>query len=306
METSSEIKDFDIIDDMEKLSIEKQIVTVSKLGTTKIWSTASGKELKTVITGKPGSINALLLHNDLLFIGSKNITEVYDLKDDFKKLREIIGHTDWIASLAHNEKYLFTGSYDSTISVYDAKNDYIKISTLTGHSQRVFSMILRGETLVTGSNDHSIKFWDINNFEIVKTLTGHTGYINCLTSNDAFVISGSSDKTIKVWIPDVECTCLVTLTNHKEYINSLVTYQNMLISGSFDKTIIIWNICSFSIIKTLYDHTDSIGGLHINMDILYSCSNDSAIKLWDLKDEDFKLIKTLEGYTEIVWCIAVF
>ena len=58
--------------------------------------------------------------------------------------------------------------------------------------------------------------------------------------------------------------------------------QSRLLSGSKDTKIIIWDLLSESGIIKLQGHKDSITGLKLIDDLLFSSSNDNFIKIWDL------------------------
>ena len=84
---------------------------------------------------------------------------MYELVRSFP---EIIGHTDWVTSVAFSPDglTLASGSQDKTIMLWNVATGELK-ATLGGHTEPVKSVAFSpdGLTLASGSDDGTIKLW---------------------------------------------------------------------------------------------------------------------------------------------------
>lgn len=95
-------------------------------------------------------------------------------------------------------------------------------------------------------------------------------------------------KELNHQIGEVKCLCL--------------TADRRLASCSDDKTVKIFNLEDFTCEMTLEGHTDVVSyvGLLTN-GCLISTSLDHSIKIWELKDHDYKCLATLTKHNDAVW-----
>ncbi|MCG8572470.1 MAG: CHAT domain-containing protein [Spirochaetes bacterium] len=123
-------------------------------------------------------------------------------------------HHEAILSLLFlNNKYLISGSGDSSLMIWDINNGEF-IDTFIGHNGSVTSIIPSGPTkddnpvyelpfqyLFTGSRDKTILMWNIESGTKIKTLSGHTDYVTSIAYHPRrkILLSGSLDGTIKLW-----------------------------------------------------------------------------------------------------------
>ena len=77
-----------------------------------------------------------------------------------------------------------------------------------------------------------------------------------------------------------------------------------LVSGSYDNTIIIYKKISFKQDLTIKEHKDSVFCIiQLSSGILASCSQDKTIKLFNIKNDKYKLIQTLNYHKDCVYKI---
>ncbi|KRT80062.1 WD40 domain-containing protein [Oryctes borbonicus] len=70
---------------------------------------------------------------------------------------------------------------------------------------------------------------------------------------------------------------------HTADVNTLVYYKGKLYSGADDGKIIVWEE-DLKKVTEVKAHASTVYCLAVSGDVLYSCSNDGAIKAWDLND----------------------
>ena len=95
------------------------------------------------------------------------------------------------------------------------------------------------------------------------------------------------------------------LNSHTHYVLCLALLNDgRLVSGSYDNTIIIYKKISFKPDLTIKEHKDSVFCIiQLSSGILASCSQDKTIKLFNIKNDNYKLIQTLNYHKDCVYKI---
>lgn len=157
------------------------------------------------------------------------------------KILEFNGHKDGVTCLQFNNKYLMTGSYDTTIKIWKIDTGEC-IRTLTGHTKGVRSLVFDSTKLITGGLDSTIKVWNYHNGNCIATYRGHEDAVVSVDSNEKLIVSGSADHTVKVWHVDTR-TCY-TLRGHTDWANCVKIHpqSNTVFSASDDTTIRMWDL----------------------------------------------------------------
>ena len=180
-------------------------------------------------------------------------------------VRTLQGHTDGVMCMQLSETLLhpafpilITGSYDRTVRVWNMETGQ-EVRCLRGHARAVRALQFDEAKLITGSMDHTLRVWDWRNGKCIRTLEGHTEGVVCLHFDADVLASGSVDTTVKVWnFRTGEC---FTLRGHRDWVNSVVLWDRPDMEPALDDV--------------------PVGDLDPSK-MLFSASDDGAIRLWDL------------------------
>lgn len=172
-------------------------------------------------------------------------------------VKEFKGHMDGILSMKFNYRFLFTGSYDSTIGIWDLFTGKL-IRRLSGHNDGVKTLFFDGSKLITGSLDKTIRVWNYITGECISTYRGHTDSVMSVDSFKKIIVSGSADKTVRIW--HIEPRTCYTLRGHTEWVNCVKLHPKSFscYSCSDDTTIRMWDIRTNTCLKVFRGHVGQV------------------------------------------------
>ncbi|CAL9728698.1 F-box protein Met30p [Monosporozyma unispora] len=172
-------------------------------------------------------------------------------------IKEFKGHMDGILSMRFNYRFLFSGSYDSTIGIWDLFTGKL-IRRLSGHNDGVKTLFFDGSKLITGSLDKTIRVWNYITGECVSTYRGHTDSVMSVDSFKKIIVSGSADKTVRIW--HIESRTCYTLRGHTEWVNCVKLHPKSFscYSCSDDTTIRMWDIRTNTCLKVFRGHVGQV------------------------------------------------
>jgi WD40 repeat protein/uncharacterized caspase-like protein len=185
-------------------------------------------------------------HRWLASGGADNTIRLWDV-DSGHELRALIGHKNWIKSLAvsRNGELLASGSNDRTVRVWNVSSGH-ELLTLAGHEGpvEVVSFSPDDRWIISGSADSTIKVWDAVSGRQLQTLKGHIAGITALevSSDGRTLASASADNSIRLW-DTITWRELRTLNKQTKRITTLAFSRDgrHLVSGSIDGSLIIWD-----------------------------------------------------------------
>jgi hypothetical protein len=202
--------------------------------------------------------------------------EKWDLKG-FKLLDTVRGTQ--AECIAANDKLLYTGSGDGSISIWDPV-ELKHMTSIKAHSRAVKSILLKDETLFSAGADAVIKEWDIPSQKVVNEAKDK-GEVNAIFLSDNLLFSGSNDKTVKIY-DTRSYKCTATLSSHTRAVKCLYVLGNYLFSGSNDQQVLVWSLQTNSVLTNLQGHEGWIKSLVGIGSTLFSGSHDETVRVWDL------------------------
>jgi WD40 repeat protein len=127
---------------------------------------------------------------------------------------------------------------------------------------------------------------------VIEPITGHSNWITSaeFSPDGKRLVSGSFDKTVRIWDAQTGKQLVVCGDNdasHSERVLSVGFSPNGLFvaSGSWDRTVCVWDARTGNLILgPLKGHVDWVQCVQFSLDgaHLASCSDDGAIRFWDV------------------------
>jgi WD40 repeat protein len=284
------------------------IVTGSRYGTIKFWSSGNGEFLRK-LEGHSDRITNFAFSPDIkcLASGSRDRTiKIWNI-DSGKCLHTIDAHEDMVNSLAFSSDFkLFSScslTLDGGIKLWETQN-WNCITTLHGHTSWVESLEFSHDSklLVSGSEDHSIKLWDSYSGECLQTFFGHQFAVSSVVfSHDSQILaSASADGTVRIWdakdrqqprqIDSHNCESELYFSHDSRLLASVAVVED----GS-PCEIKIWNAQNGQCIRTLKGSRGRTYSLMFsnNLSLLAEGSSDNTVRVWDIKSA--KCMQTFIG-----------
>ena len=179
------------------------------------------------------------------------------------------------------------GEENGTILLWDSETREIR-SELKGHLGVVNQIAFdsSGTMLASASDDRTIRIWSTETGQELATLHGHTNPVMTVafSPDDATIASGSTDCSLRLWSVEKK-TCIQSVKLQGKRILALAFNPRgkSLIVGE-EESVVLWETGTFTRIRKLYEHRDSITHLTFSSDgrLLASASEDTLIGLYDM------------------------
>jgi len=120
------------------------------------------------------------------------------------QLRVLLGHTDWVNSVAFSSdgNQIISGSDGKLVRMWDVETGK-QLRELQGHTDWIWSVAYSpdGNQIISGSYDKSVRVWDAKTGKQLRDLQGHTSKICSVafSHNNNQIVSGSYDQSVRVW-----------------------------------------------------------------------------------------------------------
>ncbi len=211
--------------------------------------------------------------------------------------RTYTAHTDQVWGLEWiNEDMIASSSWDRTIQIWSISSGLKNLTINTGCYIYTLQLLNDRIYLAAGLSNSRISFYNINTGVSIKSLTGHKGVVlNLLLIASDFLASSGNipDNSTRIWNLTTNETKFI-FTGHSHSVLGLkMISSDILASGSLDNTVKLWNLTNGTLIRTLENHTKSIGWSvdMLNSETFLSGSFDRTIKVWNFSTGE--LLRTI-------------
>ncbi|NXG65805.1 FBW10 protein, partial [Hemiprocne comata] len=209
------------------------------------------KEVSPVLSGHPGSIKALFLHEKKGFVLSAGFDLGIRCWDIYSGacVKIFNGHCGTITCLDLHEEQFVSGARDGMVKVWNLQSG--KCLRTLKHSSALWAVKMDGTHVVSGSQQGLVKVWRADTGTLIKTLEGHQGPVKCLAFDQWHLVTGSADGYVLGWsMLGTLKRCLVAFRHPKEILSLEFLYLRV-ISGCADGKIRIFNYLTGSCLKVL-------------------------------------------------------
>ena len=163
-----------------------------------------GSDLLCTFDKEFGSLIAVSNTSSFIFMAfaSNGVSEVQNnitvFQHETGSLRHLVGHTGNVLSLASNDQYLFSASYDKTIMIWDI-NSLECIKILNEHTGAVRTLCISEQFLFSGSTDSLICVWSLNDLSLCKKLSvgSPVAFLTC--SKKKFLYCLTAFFKVQIW-----------------------------------------------------------------------------------------------------------
>ncbi|TFK32670.1 WD40-repeat-containing domain protein [Crucibulum laeve] len=225
-------------------------------------------------------------------------------------------HKDSVYSVVYSpdEKYIASGSRDTTIQIFESRTGRAIGRRLKGHKGPINSISYSpdGRYLVSGSDDCTICIWDAATHSMVGVpLEGHTDIVwSVAWSPDGnCIVSGSQDKTVRIWNLKPGETTLPTgiLALYSTSVNA-VAYSpdgTCIISAAEDKRIRIWSASTGKAVSEPLIHPSDVWSIAYSPDgkFIAAGSIDYKVYVWNVATGE-QAMEPLSGHFDYVYGVS--
>jgi WD40 repeat protein/class 3 adenylate cyclase len=294
----------------------KRVAIGQSDGVTRVFDTASGKELLT-LEGPPAYINAIAYSPDGTQIATatdeNNTVEIWDAVTG-NQVRSLRGHKAPVSSIVFSPdgNHIATSSKDQSGKIWDRETGQELAPFI--HAVWVHNVAFSNDSksIATGDGNGTVKIWDATNGQELTSFAAHPSAVLSLTfSNDGTTLTtASQDGTVRIWDLGIIGEDLALPTGGIS--DTLVGEANpayspdgkLIAVGLRNGTIPVWDAASGMKRMTLRGHEGSVHKIAFSPDgtKLVSASNDWTAKIWDVQTGSSLL--TLIGHDERVSSVA--
>jgi RNA polymerase sigma factor (sigma-70 family) len=186
----------------------KTLVTSSQDGTIRIWSAATGKQLRVIDTKRHARSEIAVSPDGAIVAASEYGRDTISLwaADTGKKLRSIATAQSVVSALAFSPdgSILVSGGWVGGICLSETATGRVLHRWDTTPARTGCVVFSRdGRTLVSGHSDSSVRLWEVATGKERACFRGHRGAVQsaAISRDGRQVVSGSADTTILIWDP---------------------------------------------------------------------------------------------------------
>jgi WD40 repeat protein/serine/threonine protein kinase/TPR repeat protein len=268
----------------------RRIVTASGGNTPRIWDTATGRELRTLLLGGHSSSfwGASLSADGLRIVAwsADGTARIWSVATGREEL-EFRGHTDkvWGAAFSPDGRRVVTASWDKTARIWNAGTgqEVLRLK----HDDKVGGTAFSpdGRRVITGSHDTMARVWDAATGQELLRLKGHREAVWHVgfSPDGRRIITGSSDGTARLWDADNGRLIVPLLGHTNEIWDARFSPDGQrVVTSSSDGTARIWDATYGRQIAVLV-HPEQVNAATFFPDgrYLITVSPSGTARIWD-------------------------
>ena len=270
----------------------KQVIAGANGSTAEVWSTATGKKLRTLKGHEFTVLDAAFSPDGkrIATVSGDRTLKVWDaITGDL--LRTLRGHEHMVRSVAFHPDsgQVVTASEDGTVKVWDIETGSVK-ATFRGRGgpceHAVFGPL--GKTVLSTGRDGQVRLWDPLTGKEQGAIDGKAKWITAFAvSPDGTTIASAVEGSYRIHlIATATGEVRHTLAGHTQLVDS-VAYSpdgKYVVSTGWDKSVRVWESASGKELVSFKGHPESINAVAVSPDgkRLATASEDKSIRIWDL------------------------
>ncbi|KAI9736668.1 MAG: hypothetical protein M1834_000872 [Cirrosporium novae-zelandiae] len=197
------------------------------------------------------SILCLQFDKEIMVTGSSDCTcIIWDIKQDYKPIHRLRGHTAGVLDVCFDEKIIISCSKDTTLRVWDRYTGEL-ITQLLGHRGPVNAVQLRGELAVSASGDGVAKLWNLTSSRCIKEFPSRDRGLACVefSEDGKTILAGGNDQVIYQF-DAITGSLVKELKGHRGLVRSLHldSVNRRVVSGSYDMSVKVFDLDSGELI----------------------------------------------------------
>ncbi len=270
----------------------RTLLTAGKDGSLKLWDTATGAPVRTIMLPN-GPAFALAAHNNKALTGHANgAIALWDLTNGnkvstFKRNEARV----WSVAFVGDGSKFAASSHDWKTALWDVAAPGTPLHVFEGHKSAAqvvaYAQTPRGPVIATGGADKRIKLWHAETFKLLRTYRGHRDFVNhiAFSQDGSRMASASINGNIRVWSTKSR-KLYRSYTEHNGPLTGLLFSDGntRLISSSNDHRIRFWNTRRRRSEKILKIKSGNIASLAFSpaSDRLAVSDGQGNVELWSL------------------------
>ncbi|EED24348.1 F-box and WD domain protein [Talaromyces stipitatus ATCC 10500] len=222
-------------------------------------------------------------------------------------------HQQCVYALQFSDKWLVSGSRDTTIRVWDLSRMRLSLPPLRGHQTSVlclqFDPSSEEDVIISGGSDRRVIVWKFSTGQKVLELTNahHDSVLN-LKFDKRYLVTCSKDKFIKIWNrrsltpldKDYPAVVKGAANKYPAYIIDTTLYSPSWLEANLANGN-IKRLEPYTLLMTLEGHGAAINAIQIHGDEIVSAAGDRLIKIWSIRNGS--CLKTVLGHDKGIACV---
>jgi WD40 repeat protein len=233
-----------------------------------------------------------LLHIDeqgFISLGGDGYIVGWEYSDTFHDGRLIAKDTSPIYSglYIHEEKMLYAGKLDGSISAIDLSNNKVLFS-YKAHNRAVYDMALVGGYIVSAGGDGCLTFFDSVTNHIDKSIQLSAAAARSISVFQNEILVGSSDGFL--YALNVDSNKVIQNPVGQLSLFKSKIYEDRLLIGGRDCKIYEVRLDDKKVLRTIDAHMATINDIALLNDLVITACRDKSIRVWT---NELELVQSL-------------